>query len=431
MNPLPIRGVLPCFGLFRKACSNSNTRVCLILCFLLLSTAGCGKKGRSQAEAAEPPAIPVSHPVSDRWVTDYVDFTGRADAVHSVNIIARVTGYLTKMPFKEGSLVKKGDLLFEIDPRPYQAQFEQAQSQITLYDAQLKLAQTTLARYEKLNKDTPGAVSQQALDQFKAAVEEAQARVNAQKKSLEVYKLNKEFTQVVSPIDGQVSRYYLTLGNLVNQDQTLLTTVVSLDPMYAYFDVDERTLQTIHKAINDGRITSFGEGSDTPVSMGLQGEEGFPHKGTIDFLNNQINSATGSLSVRGIFANPKSEKGVRSLVPGMFVRIRLNIGKPHKPLLVIDRAIQSNQGLKDVYVVDAENKVQKRRVSTGALQEDGLRVISKGLKPDDWVVVGALQQVREGLEVRPDRRPMPSFGQPTELPGKDQPPSGQKDKPKQ
>src|SRR5439155_12912647 len=144
-------------------------------------------------------------------------------------------------------------------------------------------------------------VSQQALDQYKAAVTEAEARVNAQRKSLEVYNLNKEFTRVVSPINGQVSRYYLTRGNLVNQDQTLLTTVVSLDPMYAYFDMDERTLQTIKRAINEGRITSFGAEEETPVFMGLQGEEGFPHQGVINFLNNQVNSATGSLSVRGIF----------------------------------------------------------------------------------------------------------------------------------
>jgi membrane fusion protein, multidrug efflux system len=390
--------------------------LCTIFCCLLTATAGCSSKKRPQVGPSEPPGVPVSPPIFDREITNYVDFTGRTDAVNSVNIIARVTGYLVsptkdgKMPFKEGSFVKKGDLLFEIDPQPYQAQFDQAQSQIKLYDAQLKLAQTTLVRFERLNKDTPGAVSQQALDQYKAAVDEAQARVNAQEKSLEVYKLNKEFTRVLSPIDGQVGRYNLTLGNLVNQDQTLLTTVVSLDPMYAYFEMDERTMQTINQGINEGRIKSFGEGTDTPVSMGLEGEEGFPHKGTVDFLNNQVTSATGSLSVRGIFTNPKPEKGVRLLKPGRFVRIRLNIGEPYKPFLVIDRAIQSDQGKKYVYVVDAEKKVQKRPVTTGALQEDGMRVISKGLTADDLVVVGALQQVHEGMTVRIDPRSMQSFG---------------------
>ena len=210
-------------------------RSLLVLFGLLLAAAvaGCRPKTR-EVGAAEVPVVPVSHPI-ERVVTDYVDFTGRTDAVQSVNIIARVTGYLVQMPFKEGSEVKAGDLLFEIDPRPYQAQLDQAKSQVKLNEAQLELAKTTLERYQALDKTTPGAVSKQALDQYKAAVVEAEARVDAQKKSLEVYNLNKEFTRVVSPIDGQVSRYYLTLGNLVNQDQTLLTTIVSLDPMYVVF----------------------------------------------------------------------------------------------------------------------------------------------------------------------------------------------------
>jgi multidrug efflux system membrane fusion protein len=398
---------------------------------LAVAAGGCASKTR-EAGPAEVPVVPVSHPIQ-RLVTDYVDFTGRTDAVQSVNIIARVTGYLVQMPFKEGSEVKAGDLLFEIDPRPYQAQLDQAKSQVTLNEAQLDLAKTTLARYQVLDKTTPGAVSKQALDQYKAAVVEAQARVDAQKKTLEVYNLNKEFTRVVSPIDGQVSRYYLTLGNLVNQDQTLLTTIVSLDPMYAYFDMDERTLLQIRKAISEGKIASPGCG-DIQVELGLQNEDGFPHKGTINFVNNQVNSTTGSITMRGVFANPKlisaataaeskassAEKGCppvansqrfvpRLFSPGMFVRVRLPIGEPHKSLLIIDRAIQSDQGLKYVYVVDAQNKVQTRSVKTGPLQEDGLRVVEGEIKLDDWVVVGAIQQVRPQTIVKPEQRPMPSL----------------------
>ena len=399
-----------------------------------------------KSERPKLPVVPVSHPIQ-RVVTDYVDFTGRTDAVQSVNIVARVTGYLVQMPFKEGSEVKAGDLLFEIDPRPYQAQLDQAKSQVKLNEAQLDLAKTTLARYQALDKTTPGAVSKQALDQYKAAVVEAEARVDAQKKSLEVYNLNKEFTRVVSPIDGQVSRYYLTLGNLVNQDQTLLTTVVSLDPMYAYFDMDERTLLQIRKAISEGKITAPADG-DIPVLLGLQNEDGFPHQGTINFVNNQVNSTTGSITMRGVFANPKlipateassrggSREGFavprksdgppaerlplraprarqrfvpRLFSPGMFVRVRLPIGQPHQALLIIDRAIQSDQGLKYVYVLDAQNKVQTRSIKTGPLQEDGLRVVEGEIKPDDWVVVGAIQQVRAQMEVKPDPRPMPSL----------------------
>jgi multidrug efflux system membrane fusion protein len=424
----------------------------LLLGFLLAATAmGCQQKNPEVGPAAVP-VVPVSRPVQ-RTVTDYVDFTGRTDAVHSVNIIARVTGYLTEMPFKEGSEVKKGDLLFVIDPRPYQAQLDQAQSQLKLNKAQLDLAKATLLRYEALDKSTPGAVSKQALDQYRAAVAEAEARFDAQIKSLEIYNLNKEFTHVVSPIDGQVSRYYLTLGNLVNQDQTLLTTVVSLDPMYAYFDMDERTLLQIRKAIAGRKIT-LPEDGDIPVLMGLQNEDGFPHRGTINFVNNEVNSTTGSITMRGVFENPRllppikrasavahnaspsapasaaspapvsspsapaAEGEVtarrlgripRLLSPGMYVRIRLPIGEPHPALLIIDRAIQSDQGLKFVYVVDVRNKVQTVSITTGPLQEDGLRVVTGNIKPDDWVVVGAIQQVRARMLVRPEQRPMPSL----------------------
>ena len=256
---------------------------------------------------------------------------------------------------------------------------------------------------------TPGAISQQDLDAYKAQEEEANAALKAAKASLEVYDLNLAFTQVTSPIDGQVSRYYLTLGNLVNQDQTLLTTVVSLDPMYAYFDMDETTLLRIKRRINEGSIKLFAK-NEVPVFMGLQGEDGYPHQGTINFVNNQVNPATGSILVRGVFPNPKSSEGIRLLSPGMFVRIRLPIGKAHPALLVIDRAVVSDQGLKNVYVMDAENKVQYRRVTVGMLQDDGLRVILDGLKPEDWVVVGGLQQIRPRMVIKPEQIPMPSLG---------------------
>jgi membrane fusion protein, multidrug efflux system len=370
-----------------------------------LTLAGC-TSNMPQVAPAETPAVPVSRPV-EREVTDFVDFTGRTDAVEAVNIVPRVTGYLVNIPFKAGSEVKAGDLLFEIDPRPYQAQLDQAEGQVKLYQAQLALAKSTLARDEEISK-TPGAVAMQQLDQDRAAVAEADARVKAYQASTEVYKLNLSFCRVSSPINGQTSRYFLTNGNLVNQDQTLLTTVVSLDPINAYFDMDETTLQTVRRAINEGRVQRAQDGV-VPVLMGLQAEDGYPRKGTVDFVNNQVNSTTGSISVRGLFENPKPDKGVRLLAPGMFVRIRLPIGQPHRALLVIDRAISSDQGLKFVYVVDSENQVQYRRISTGPLQEDGLRVITDGLQPDDWVVVGNLQQLKPRIEIRPDKTEMPTL----------------------
>jgi multidrug efflux system membrane fusion protein len=416
----------------------------LILAALL---SGCT---RAAPEVAPPEklVVPVSHP-EQREVTDYVEFTGRTDAVEAVDVRARVTGYLTQIYFREGSEVKKGDLLFEIDPRPYKAQLDNALSQVSLNEAQLKLASATYARDRVAGT---AAVSAQQLDQDMAAVEEARARIKAAQASLEVYQLNLAFTKVTSPIAGMVSRYYLTTGNLVNQDQTLLTTVVSLDPIYTYFDMDEPTLLKIRRAISVGRVkrrqpgqmdspqfvassVSFGAflpgtgplalasvfrtglGEEIPIYMGLQGEDDYPHKGTLNFVNNQVNPSTGSISVRGVFANPKLKGGVRLLSPGMFARIQLPIGPPHPALLVIDRAIGSDQGLKFVYVLDKDHKVQQRRVTTGALQPDGLRVIEpsdnpeEGLQPDDWIVVGAILQVRPRMVVQPEYlKTMPRLG---------------------
>jgi multidrug efflux system membrane fusion protein len=181
--------------------------------------------------------------------------------------------------------------------------------------------------------------------------------------------------------------------------------------MYAYFDVDEPTVLRVRKAVNEGKIKRYQEGK-IPVYMGLQGEEGFPHQGTLNFVNNQVNPATGSILVRGVFPNPIPASGTtRVLSPGMFVRIRLPIGQPHPALLVIDRAIGSDQGLKYVYVVNKDNKVEYRRVTTGALQDDGMRVILSGLKADESVVVGGLQLVRPNMEIQPDRMPMPALDQ--------------------
>src|SRR3954447_12566353 len=367
---------------------------------------GCTKKQADVAPAA-PPAIPVSKPVT-REVTDYIDFTGRTEAKDSVNIVPRVTGYLVRMPFKEGAEVKAGDVLFQIDPRPYQAQYDQAVGQVLLNEARVKEAIADNLRAKELAA-TPGAISKQDLDRYQAAEEEAVAAVQAAKASLEIYKLNLGFCSFHSPIDGQVSRYVLTLGNLVNQDQTQLTSVVSMDPMYVYFDVDQNTLTSVRNALNEGRIERYQQG-EIPVYISLDEENKFPYKGAINFVNNRLNSGTGSITVRGVIANPKPKEGVRLLTPGMFVRVRLPIGKPHSALLVIDRAISSDQGLKYVYVVDAQNKTQQRRIETGPLQEDGLRVITSGLKPEDMVVVGGIQQVRPRMQIVRDLQPMPTLG---------------------
>jgi multidrug efflux system membrane fusion protein len=391
---------------------NQSVRFILpgIVAACVVGIAGCSHSP-PQVAPAEPPTLPVSKPVQ-REVQENADFTGRTDAVQAVDVRARVTGYLIKMPFKEGADVKKGDLLFEIDPRPYEAQLDQAQGQLALVKAQLKLAKLNYERDRRVAEK--GFETAQKLDEDFATVEEATARIKAYEASLEIFKLNLSYTKVTSPIDGQVSRYYLTPGNLVIQDQTLLTTVVSLDPMYVYFELDEPTLLKIRRAINEGKIKRSQDGR-YPIWMGLQGEDLYPHQGTIDFMNNQVNPATGSISVRGVFANPMPKQGgARLLSPGMFTRVRLPIGQPYSALLVIDRAIATDQGLKYVYVLGPDDDVQYRRVTIGPLQDDGLRVIADGLKPDDRVLVGGLQQVRPKMKVKPELVAMPSLGQPSQ-----------------
>lgn len=360
------------------------------------ATGGCSKEAPALAPTG--PAVVIAGPPVEQEVTDYEDFTGRTEAVQSVEIRPRVNGYLVQMPFKEGDEVGLNDLLFEIDPRPYQAQFDAAKGQVDLMRAKLQLAIADNVRAKKVG-ETKGAISQQDLDKYAAAQAEANAALKATEANLESYRLNLEFTKVLSPIAGRVSRYYLTLGNLVNQDTTLLTTVVSQDPMYAYFNVDERTMQRVQNLIRTGKIREKND-SEIPVLMGLASETGYPHEGTIDFVNNRVDPSTGTIQVRGVFQNPKPERGERVLVPGTFIRVRVPIGDPHSALLVADRVISSDQGQKIVYVVNEKDEVVYRPVELGALH-DGLRVVSSGLSPGDRVIIEGLQRVRPGMVVSP------------------------------
>jgi RND family efflux transporter MFP subunit len=369
-----------------------------------LALTGCAR-APSQPPRAAPIPVTVSHPV-ERNVTDYVDITGRTEAVKSVEIRARVDGYLIRMPFKEGAEVKVGDLLFEIDPRPYKATYDQTVAQIALAQAQLKQATADYARAIEVAK-TPGAISQQDLDKFAAAQGAAEAQVQAAEANANSARLNLQFTNVISPIDGQVSRYYVTEGNLVQSGQigggTLLTTIMSVDPMYAYFDVDELTVQRFGQSVRDGKAESASE-TEWPVALGLATDEGFPHRGTINFVDNHVNPKTGTLRVRGVFPNKD-----KSLSPGFFARVRVPIGPPHQVLLVSDRALDNDQGQRVVYVVNDKNEVIACPVRVGALH-DGLRAIEDGLKPGERVIVNGLQLVRPGITVEPKLVDMPTSG---------------------
>jgi multidrug efflux system membrane fusion protein len=390
----------------------------------LLVLAGC-ERNPNKVAPPETPVVPVSKAVQ-RDVADFVEYTGRTNAKDAVAIVPRVTGFLVKVDFKEGDFVKKGKELFQIDPRPYEDQFRAVKAQVALNEASLKYAKATNERFKKLAKDQPGAVSERELDQYQALEEQAIANLNLSKANLEAAELNLEWTKVTSPIDGQVSRFFLTVGNLVNQDVTQLTTVVSLDPMYVYFDMDEPTMLRIKHGIASGRIQSIREGGTVVVEMGVAGEDYYPHKGTLNFVDNQVNPATGSISVRAEFPNPPLIGQVRLFTPGMFVRVRLPIGQKQPELLVIDRAVTSDQGIRYVYVIDSQNKVEARRVTLGPLQDDGLRVIREGISKDDWVVVGALQQIRPRMQIQPEQVTMPTLTSPADVSGPG--PGGQKGK---
>src|SRR5437899_4660807 len=339
----------------------------LVLSFCLGVT-GC-TRAPSEAPAAAPIPVTVSYAV-EREVTDYADFTARTTAVDSVEVRAHVRGYLEKVNFKEGALVQKGDVLFELDPRPYQAMLNQAKAKVTQDEAQLKYDE---AEYQRnVNLVRTGAVSRSDLDKTAAARGVDLANIAADKAAVASRQLDLEYTKVTAPVGGRVSRYAVTVGNLIQSgDQmggTLLTTIVSVDPMYAYFDVDEITDQRVRKLIREGKFQfKSADKAVVPVSLGLATEEGFPHRGTINFADNQVNPKTGTLRVRGVFPN-KDEV----LTPGYFARVRVPVSPPHKALLVSESALDNDQGQKVLYVVNDINEAVSRPVRTGQLH-DGLR----------------------------------------------------------
>lgn len=353
------------------------------------------------------PAVQVST-VVQRETTENVRFTGRFNAINYVEIRARSTGYVVSTPFKEGSYVQKGDLLFAIDPRPYQAKLDDANGEVKLSEAKLKLAKADNLRAKDVAK-TPGAISKQDLDKYDAAEEEAVARVEALKATMEVQNLNLEFCSVISPISGRVSKYFVTLGNLVTQDSTQLTTVVSEDPVYCYFDADERTLLKVIRMVqskNDLTL-STADSINRPVFIGLADEKGFPHQGTLNFSSNLVDSQTGTITLRAIIKNIFKNDKTPLFLHGMFCRVLLPISDPKNTILVADRAIGTDQGLKFVYVMDKDNKLEYRRVSVGELQPDNLRAIESGLKSDEKVVVSGIHLVRPGTIIKPDLIEMP------------------------
>lgn len=368
----------------------------LVLCLVL---AGC-HTGQDNSKGNTPMPVKVSYPLQRR-VTEYSDLTGRTAAIDSIEVRARVWGYVDRFNFAEGMLVKKGEVLYEIDPRTYKATLDQAKGKLASLQARAERLEADFVRYSRLIKSN--TVAQEEYDRVVGDRAETKASIDAQKAAVEQAQLDLNFTKVVAPVTGRVGRALVTEGNLALAGPTggtLLTTLVSVDPIYAYFDVDERTVLRVRQMIREGKVKSARD-VKWPVSLGLANESGYPHEGVIDFVDNQVNPKVGTLRLRGVFPN-KNE----TLSPGYFVRVRVPIGHPRDAIFVSDRAIDTDQGQKVVYVVDSDNKIAVRPVQLGGLY-DGLRAVESGLATSDRVLVTGLQHVRTGMNVEPTVVDMP------------------------
>jgi RND family efflux transporter MFP subunit len=336
----------------------------------------CGGQAPS---APPPPEVTVATPLV-RQVTDWDEYTGRLAAVESVEIRARVSGYVQDVKFTDGALVKKGDLLFVIDKRPYQALLDEARAQLTRARIRRDLAENDLDRAKRLFEAR--AVSEEELD----------ARTQVQSAAL-----NLEYCEVRAPISGRISRKLVTEGNLVSggtQDATLLTTIVSVDPIHVYFTADERAYLRYQRMAERG-IRPSSRNSPNPVRIQLADEEGFPHVGEMDFVDNRVDEATGTMQGRAIFPNPEGY-----LTPGLFARLQLLGEGPYEALLVPDVAIGTDQAQRIVFVLDDQNVATPRPVVLGR-PVGSLRVIRKGLEPGDRVIINGVARVRPGLTVTP------------------------------
>lgn len=356
---------------------------------------GCRSEATPQV-AATPPEVSVAAAL-ERDVVESDEFTGRLEAVESVEVRPRVAGYIDSVNFSEGSVVNKGDLLFVIDPRPYRAELARAEAELARTTARAELAKSDVARSEKLLQIR--AVSQEEYDQRANASREALANVASSRAAVESARLNVEFTRVTSPITGRISKAAVTTGNLVSggaNGATLLTTIVSIHPIYVSFDGDEQVYLKYGELARRGNGTTKAQAANA-VQMGLSNEQGFPHAGTISFVDNQIDPRTGTIRARAAFDNQDG-----FLTPGLFARVKLLGHNRFKAVLVDDRAIGTDQSQKFVYIVGADNKVSYRTVKVGRMT-DGLRIVLEGLAPGEHVVVNGLQRVQPGAVIVPQQ----------------------------
>ena len=406
----------------------------------IFSLAGCTRR-EARPEEEKPVGVVVS-PAVTRKIVDHEDFTGRLEAYERVDVYARVTGYLQKVKFTEGVEVKKDKLLFEIDPTSYQAEYDKTVAQVNEANVKVKQLKPTFDRYKVLRG--MNSIGREEFEKVAAEYNEALAAVDVAMASQKLAKTNLDWTKVTSPINGVTSRTMIDPGNLVKADATVLTTIVSLDPIYAYFDVDERTDLRLERLVREGKIKSIrnlkepGEAkdasSDVVVLLALADEEEFKdHVGVINFVENRLEPTTGTKRYRAKFCNPDG-----LLTPGQFVRIRFPIGAAHTAIVIPEQAINSDQGQKFVYVVNADNEVVYRKIRAGQqlksyrvvepvqyklrkdgqpeLDAKGRKIIFDGLEEGERVIVSGLQRVRPGIKVTPQMQEIPPDAAASNLP---------------
>lgn len=380
-----------------------NRHTAFAACFILACAwiTGCGKKPSTSSSAGPVvPSVLVAQPIPLR-INEWDEFTGRLASPETVEVRARVSGYIVKIHFKEGGEVAQGDLLVTIDPRPYQAVVDRLSAELGAAGARAELARGEAKRGEDLVATK--AISTDTYETRVKAAVQAEAAVRSAEAALRAAELDLEFTEIRAPISGRISNARVTAGNLVTggstANTTLLTTIVSLDPLYCYFDGDEASSLRYRQLHREGkRQAALFE--PTPAEMELGNETGFPHKGSVDFVDNQINPATGTIRARAVFPNPD-----KLMAPGFFARVRIPAISEYDAVLIRDSAISSDQGRLFVLTLDTNNKTVYRPIKTGPIME-GLRVVREGLSASDRVIISGLMSARPGVIVQPQVIPM-------------------------
>ncbi|MDG2517631.1 MULTISPECIES: efflux RND transporter periplasmic adaptor subunit [Lysobacter] len=377
----------------RKALARSGTgipTVALVTSLLVAAIAtACSSQAEPGAGMPPPPEVSVAQ-VLNKDVSRWDEFTGRVTAIETVELRPRVSGYVQQVAYQEGQEVKKGDLLFVVDPRPYKARLAQAEADLERARAEARLAQMQDKRAQTLVEAK--AISREEFETRRAASTQGDAAVRAAEAAVENARLDLQFTSVRSPINGRAGRAMVTEGNLANADTTLLTTVVSQDPVFVYFESDEQSFLRYQELARKGERAE----TKNPVRVGLASEQGYPHEGTVDFVDNQVDPSTGTIRARAVLKNPD-----RIFTPGLYARVQLQGSGQFKAMLIDDKAVLTDQDRKYVYVLGEKNAATRKDVKLGPVI-DGLRVVTSGLAPSDKVIVHGVQKVFfPGMPVQP------------------------------